>query len=238
MIRRMRGWAKGAFGGGGYLTLGRWRGTPVRVHWTAPVGAVVFGRFQFVPVFWFCFHVIVILHEMGHATIVRRFGARPLSLDVHGLGGLCRWEGEVSRRQRALIAWGGVFAQGLALVIAEAAIAIQGPAHTPAMAQLEWAFTGSNLWLIALNLVPVPPLDGATAWPLIPMLWRDARAHWQQRKRIHREAMRARASAASRAQLRQLDALEDRGESAPEMEALKQKISLLGSESARKRTHE
>jgi Zn-dependent protease len=215
------------FAGGGYLRLGRFRGAPVRLHWSAALGAVVFGRFQFVPAFWSCFLVLVILHEMGHATLVRRFRARPLSLDVHALGGLCRWEGEVTRRQRALIAWGGVFAQALAFVVAEAALALCGPPRTAATREIAWAFTESNLWLIALNLIPVPPLDGAAAWPLAGMLYRDL----GRLRRERAQARRARATASSRRQLRALDAMEDAAEpatsDAPDLEEVKKKISSL-----------
>ena len=28
------------------------RGIPLRVHWSAPLAALFFGRFEFVPVFW------------------------------------------------------------------------------------------------------------------------------------------------------------------------------------------
>ena len=36
-----------------------------------------------------------------------------VSIDVHGLGGVCRWYGVPSPRWRAIIAWGGVLAQAV-----------------------------------------------------------------------------------------------------------------------------
>ncbi len=35
-------------------------------------------------------------------------------------------------------------------------------------------FLGANLWLIAINLIPIPPLDGAEAWQLFQ--------HWKRRR--------------------------------------------------------
>jgi len=155
---------------GGYLTLGRWRGAPVRAHWSLPLGALVFGQGRFVPGFWLGFFLLVLIHELGHAALVRRYGHRVVSIDVHALGGACCWSGEATAIDRARIAWGGVLAQGVALAIAAAAIALAGPPETALASQLAGAFTSTNVWLIAINLIPVAPLDGAEAWKLFRLL--------------------------------------------------------------------
>jgi stage IV sporulation protein FB len=188
---------------GGYLTLGRWRGAPVRAHWTLPVGALVFGQGRFVPGFWLGFFLLVLVHELGHAIMVRRERQRVVSIDIHALGGVCRWAGDptivsgtlkgfpnppaVVRGEpsspaphasiaRAWIAWGGVIAQAIALVGAYAVLAAAGPPERVFTAQLAAAFTSTNIWLIAINLIPVPPLDGAEAWKLPGLLARRRRA--------------------------------------------------------------
>jgi stage IV sporulation protein FB len=181
---------------GGYLTLGRWRGAPVRAHWTLPVGALVFGQGRFLPGFWLGFFLLVLIHELGHAILVRRYGQRVVSIDIHALGGVCRWSGETIESgtlggfpnapaivrgeqrspahhaaiQRAGIAWGGVLAQAVALVGAHVALALGGPPESLFPAQLAAAFTTTNVWLIAINLIPVAPLDGAEAWKLPGLL--------------------------------------------------------------------
>jgi Zn-dependent protease len=159
---------------GGYLTVGRWRGAPVRLHWTLPVAALVFGHGRIVPGFWLGFFLLVFLHELGHAFLVRRLRHQVVSIDVHALGGVCRWSGDPTAIDRARIAWGGVLAQAVAYVAARAALALAGPPETIFASQLVAAFTTTNLWLIAINLIPVPPLDGAEAWKLIGM-WRRHR---------------------------------------------------------------
>jgi len=155
---------------GGYLTLGRWRGAPVRAHWSLPIGAFVFGQGQFVPGFWLGFFLLLLVHELGHAVLVKRYGHRVRSIDLHGLGGACCWTGEPTAIDRARIAWGGVLAQAVAYGIAVAAIALAGPPESALAAQLASAFTTTNIWLIAINLLPVSPLDGAEAWKLPRLL--------------------------------------------------------------------
>lgn len=162
---------------GGWLTLGRWRGAPVRVHWTLLVGALVFGQGRFLPGFWLGYFLLVLVHELGHALLVRRFRHRVVSIDVHGLGGACRWSGDATAIERAWIAWGGVLAEAVVLVATYAALALAGPPDSPFVAQLSAAFTTTNIWLIGINLIPVPPLDGAEAWKLPGLLarrWRGS----------------------------------------------------------------
>ena len=151
----------------GFLTLGTIRGMPIRVHWTMPVGALIFSGFSFAPAFWLGFFVLVLIHELGHAFFVRRFRHHVVSIEVTGFGGLCRWSGHATPFERAAIAWGGVAAQGILLALTFALVLALGSPTSRWTAELVHVFTTTNLWLIALNLLPIPPLDGAEAWPLV-----------------------------------------------------------------------
>src|SRR4051812_22189782 len=102
----------------GHLTLGRLGGAPLRIHWSTPIGAFVLTGLSYVPGAWLGFVLLVLVHERGHAMLVRLFGGRVVSIDIHGVGGECRWQGHVSDRKRAAIAWGGVLAQAFLLLIA------------------------------------------------------------------------------------------------------------------------
>jgi hypothetical protein len=55
-------------------------------------------------------------------------------------------------------------------------------------------FTRTNLWLIALNLLPVPPLDGAEAWPLL----RHLKDRWKNRQPRPKATKRASVPVGSR----------------------------------------
>ncbi len=161
----------------GWWSIYRFQGGAVRLHFSIPLAAFVFGRFAFVPGFWLGFVVLVLGHELGHAAMVRAVGARLGNIDVHGLGGSCSWYGSPSPLGRAWIAWGGVFGQAVMLVLAYAYILLKLPI-SPFGGQLLSALTYSNLWLMAVNLLPIPPLDGAEAWALPGLL----RTWFQQRK--------------------------------------------------------
>ena len=160
----------------GYLQIGRIHGIPLRIHWTMPLGALVFSGFAFAPAFWVGFFVVVLVHELGHALLARRYRQHVLSIDITGFGGLTRFAGSATRRQHAVIAWGGVLAQALLLAVTFAVVLVAGPPRSWILAQLVAVFTTANLWIIGLNLLPFPPLDGATAWPLVGEMfrrWRD-----------------------------------------------------------------
>ena len=160
----------------GYVTVARWKGTPIRVHWSTPIGMLVFGRFAFVPGFWLGYLLLVGLHELGHAYLSRRVGLEAHAIEIHALGGQCRYGGySVSPWQRAVVAWGGVLAQAVLLVLAAMAVLVMPVPSSGFVAELLSALLWTNVYLIGLNLIPIAPLDGAEAWKL-PRLWRERRA--------------------------------------------------------------
>lgn len=189
----------------GYLTIARWKGTPIRIHWSTPIGMLVFGRFAFVPGFWVGYLLLVGLHEAGHALLARRMGLEARSIEIHALGGQCRFGGaSISPWQHAVVAWGGVLAQAVLLGIA-LTVSLSGLLPPIAFAhELMSALVYTNLWLIALNLLPLPPLDGAQAWRLLP-LWRERRARRAARDARDRVEVRARPAGGGRVDLADVD---------------------------------
>jgi len=168
----------------GYLQIGRIHGIPLRIHWTMPLGALLFSGFSFAPAFWVGFFVVVLVHELGHAMLARRFRLHVLAIDITGFGGLTRFAGSSTRHERSVIAWGGVLAQALLLVLTLGVVFVTGPPSSWMLVQLVAVFTTANLFIIGLNLLPFPPLDGAQAWPLVGDLvrrWRGRRRHGPRR---------------------------------------------------------
>lgn len=102
--------------------VGSWRGVPIRIHASTPIGLYAFSGFRFIPEWWACTLALVLLHELGHALAVRLVGGKATEVMLTGFGGHCGWVGEVSPLGRAAIACGGVAAQlallGLALTLA------------------------------------------------------------------------------------------------------------------------
>jgi Zn-dependent protease len=151
---------------GGYLTLGRWRGVPVRVHVLTPLGALFFTRFRFEPGAWLGFFLVILLHEIGHALLVMRYRLRVSSIDLHAYGGVCRWSGGAGEWERAVIAWGGVLAQAALFAVTASIVQVAGLPSTLFVRELVDVFLLTNLLLMTINLLPFPPLDGAEAWKL------------------------------------------------------------------------
>lgn len=114
--------------------------------------------------------MLILVHELGHALIVLRYGLGLSEIAVHGAGGYCQHQHSGTRFQEAAVAWGGVLAQLTLFIAVQIAVALLGPPKTQYTTEAYYVFTHSNLWLIFINLIPVEPLDGAKAWPLVRML--------------------------------------------------------------------
>lgn len=151
----------------GYKEVLTYKGVPLRLHWTLPLGLLFF--FGLEPLAWLLFMVIIVLHEFGHAFLVRYYGHHLQSIDILGFGGLCRWypRGMATDDERSVIAWGGVAAQGILLAFAGAAALLFGPATTAIGATVSVFLIKWNAIIIALNLIPISPLDGHEAWKLV-----------------------------------------------------------------------
>jgi Zn-dependent protease len=171
----------------GWWTIGRLRGAPIRLHWSLPLGALWWSQFTFAPALWLAFATLILVHELGHALVVLRYGLGLSEVAVHGAGGYCR-HGSGSRFEEAVVAWGGVLAQLALFLGVQVAVLVLGRPHTAHAAQVYYVFTTANLWLAFINLIPVEPLDGAKAWPLLGMLLTRVRARSAPpRRSVHDE---------------------------------------------------
>jgi stage IV sporulation protein FB len=175
------------------LTLGRLAGAPIRLHWTLPLGALVMSRFTFVPAYWLGFVLLILIHELGHALVVLRYRLGLVEIVVHGVGGYCSHDPARSRWQESAIAWGGVLGQLTALAVTGLLLLLLGRPSNVHTAQLAYVFTETNLFLIAINLIPIEPLDGRKAWPLVGMIWAKLRrkssagSAWARRRTVQDE---------------------------------------------------
>lgn len=165
--------------------MGRLAGAPIRLHWTLPLGALVMSRFTFAPAYWLGFVLLILIHELGHALIVLRYRLGLVEIMVHGAGGYCSHGPARSRWQESAIAWGGVLGQLTALLVTGLLLLLLGSPHNVHTAQLVYVFTETNLLLIAINLIPIEPLDGRKAWPLVGMIW--AKLRGGQRRTVQDE---------------------------------------------------
>jgi stage IV sporulation protein FB len=143
--------------------------TPIRLHWSLMIGVLLWGRGTAGGVAGA--FALILWHELGHAWIARRRGGTPIAIEMHAFGGACRYDHAwATPFDDALIAWGGVAAQTLVLVPAAIAYVLLD-VETRFLSDLLEALTLTNCALIVLNLLPFAPLDGAKAWPLVPMFF-------------------------------------------------------------------
>jgi stage IV sporulation protein FB len=189
----------------------------VMIHWTALALAFIVTGFSFEPVAWLTVLVVILIHELGHATAVLKARAAVVAIRMDALGGCCEWVGSVTRAQRLLIVWGGVLAQLILFGIALVVTIFIGPyisdfwyPFLPIL--LQW-----NLILVALNLLPVKPLDGYDAWRLLSMTFQD----WRRQKR---SARRRRLTAETIKKIEELERLEPNVKPNPEIKEMMNQI--------------
>ncbi len=156
----------------GSFTLGRLNGVRIDLHWTAPFLALWFCGTS-IPA-WVAFFSVITAHEMGHALVIKKCGHYVDRIILGGLGGRCVWVGHATEEDMGWIAWGGVAMQG-AIYCAVMLLFALGFTPPPSLAVFVAFFTGTNVMIMAFNLIPIAPLDGERAWPLFSILWRQAR---------------------------------------------------------------
>ena len=161
-------------------------GVPVFLHWSVPLLVVFFlvasiDRPLYALVGIASYLLVLVIHELGHQFIATRLGYRVIAVEIYAIHGLCRFDHPETRLESAKIAWGGVIGQLLLAVPAVIRLIVWGYSNFgPLNAAL--AICGPTSMAIGLfNLLPVKPMDGATAWSLFPLLW-------SRRKHVERSA--------------------------------------------------
>ncbi|MFM7603741.1 MAG: metalloprotease [Prosthecobacter sp.] len=143
-------------------------GFPVLVHWMfwlntallgGAIGASTPSEMRALLAFIIAAFFSVVIHELGHASVMRQFGDRSVHIVLHGFGGYAQGSRLFSRWQDIMLTAAGPglqFAAGLAVYLA---LGIWQP---PAawLAHLSAQFVFVSLFWAVLNLVPILPLDG------------------------------------------------------------------------------
>ena len=149
---------------------GRWRGVPLYFHWTVLLGLPwLYYRthsFEATLLSFAAYTALLLLHELGHAAAAKWRGAEVHSIRLLFIHGECRHEEPYYEKDDVIIAWGGVAAQLAVLVVALVAgklmLAIAFAAYYKA-SSIFGVFIEINILTMAVNLIPVAPLDGAKA---------------------------------------------------------------------------
>ncbi|MBL4686298.1 MAG: site-2 protease family protein [Nannocystaceae bacterium] len=152
--------------------IGRFAGIDTHVHvtflllvgwaaWAAYAGAgtaisVVLGVGFLLAVFG-----SVLLHELGHALVARRYGIRTRRIILSPIGGVAQLEGMPSQpRQEMAVALAG---PAVNFVLAAGLWAVGSIVAAPLVSGIIGSLMWANLMLGAFNLVPAFPMDGGRA---------------------------------------------------------------------------
>lgn len=154
----------------------RIKGVPVIAHWSLfLIGGVILLGARHDPGIAFAilsaYYGVILLHECGHMFAAQRKRCPVWSIELYPFWGFTRYEPPYSQRDRCLIAWGGVAAQGLLALPIIGWVGAFGFTRFQ-MLNAFFAITGYySLFVAAYNLLPFEPLDGAIAWKLLPSLF-------------------------------------------------------------------
>lgn len=115
----------------------------------------------------------VVLHELGHALVARRFGLPIRGITLFIFGGVAEMEREPpSPRAEFWVAVAGpVVSVALAVVCGVAAVGATGV--TPSRTVIEY-LSGINALLVGFNIIPAFPLDGGRILRSLLWKWRGS----------------------------------------------------------------
>ncbi len=103
--------------------------------------------------------VSILLHELGHALMAKRYNMRGLSIMLHGFGGFATSLGYRTPKQALAITLAG---PAVTFVVG-ALFYFSGTHRVTDQGQLLFALGVINLWMGVLNLMPSLPFDGGQA---------------------------------------------------------------------------
>ena len=181
--------------------LGQWRGIPISLHWTVFIGIAWFfyqtRSLLDTGVAFFAFLFLLLVHELGHAAVAWWRQVEVHEIQLLFLHGNCSHEQPDYELDDVLIAWGGVAAQFVVLVVALGAdvfLAAVSPFARALASPLFRVFIATNIFIMIFNLLPIASFDGAKAWRILPIL-----AEWAKGTSwVHKWRRRSAARAAAR----------------------------------------
>jgi stage IV sporulation protein FB len=127
----------------------------------------------------FAILTLILAHELGHAAFAKWRKRRVRSIHVAALHGLCLYQSG-TKLDNHIIAWGGVSFQAIILIATitvsniaysvDPVVGIRDSMLSDIFGITALIFGPYNCFLIVMNLLPSPPLDGAQAWRIIPAI--------------------------------------------------------------------
>lgn len=166
--------------------LGTWWRIRVSMHWTVLLAFVwlymFFRDVLATLIASVALFALFVAHEFGHVAVLRRRKIEVYAIELNGLHGQTSHEW-VSGTNDILVAWGGVGAQLIILLLATGASWALGSVSNSVVMTIAGpilsVFTWINIFLILVALLPIGPFDGQSAWAVV------VRVKAAMRKRRH-----------------------------------------------------
>jgi ATP-dependent Clp protease adapter protein ClpS len=167
----------------GYFRLAKVGGSELLVHWSLPVGGVIAATFvRADPEQWvyFClaYFLLVIIHETGHVLAAVALRLKVFTVEISGVGGLCRFERPHRVWHSVFVYTAGLLAQAVTFSITLAYVDASGSPANPFAGAIVFTFTFVNVGLFAINLIPHRSVrsglatDGLVLWQLFLHVFR------------------------------------------------------------------
>jgi stage IV sporulation protein FB len=141
---------------------------PITVHWFFWVNVALLGgaigantprAMQILLGFMLAAFVSILVHELGHALVMRRFGDRRVEILLYAFGGVARGSRWLGRWEDLAVSAAGPLVQ-LAAGITVGTLVDPGAFEPLFLKSFFVSFYEVSLFWALLNLLPVLPLDG------------------------------------------------------------------------------
>jgi stage IV sporulation protein FB len=157
-------------------SLGTWGRIPVSMHWTVLL-AFAWMYLVFMDVVLMLMSIpfvflVLAVHELGHVIVLRRRRIAVTGVSLWGIHGEASYNEYAAKPGDAVaVAWGGVGAQAVLMLLAIAVTQLVPFPAVPFGAELATVMfvvlVKLNIFLMIVALLPIGPFDGHAAWQVI-----------------------------------------------------------------------
>jgi Zn-dependent protease len=129
---------------------------------------IVTGEYEFIPVLLICLFLSVFAHEFGHAVLAWKTGCQVRQIYISPVHGTCSYTYPEHHAPPAIIAYGGVLAHFIILMVWVSLRDFIPPPSNEYLFGSLWYFDLFiiliNKYMLIFNLMPIPGLDGSVIW--------------------------------------------------------------------------
>jgi Zn-dependent protease len=155
-------------------------GVPVYVHWSVfLISALILLNALHHPMTSLlglaAYAAVLLIHEAGHLIAAQRVRSEVISIRLYPVFGVTKFETPWSRFDHCVIAWGGVIAQAVIAIPIVVWVERFGYTRFEPINAVLVLLGFFSVGMAVFNLLPIPPLDGATAWAIVPEFFKKIR---------------------------------------------------------------